>query len=288
MKKPKNDCSEKNIGQQESVQHDDIGISTLATTSVALDLEEHDEWLDLEDPVNATLPPTLGHNSAAPTPAASLGASVPASDDIEIRVSSREDGIGDNRWSFPWQKSHTPSQDDSDTKDNVGLTLAIPHFGSVRRKEEEESKEEEREASVLKPQSVEEPMLDAVSKCECESEDDDNCCAICLSNYEEGEVLIASKYCTHLFHRDCILEWLEKHDNCPSCRVGMVTTIEINKAASSLVGKTRMIKAMECISASPTPPPSPGGRRSPSGRRSPAGRHTPMAPRGGMTPTGRG
>ena len=34
-----------------------------------------------------------------------------------------------------------------------------------------------------------------------------------------GDTLIVSKHCSHLFHKECILEWLEKRDECPICRV---------------------------------------------------------------------
>ncbi len=68
---------------------------------------------------------------------------------------------------------------------------------------------------------------------------------------DEGDILIASKHCSHLFHKDCILEWLEKHETCPVCRVDMVTDSEMNQAATSIVGRTRMYVAVESITRSP-------------------------------------
>lgn len=89
---------------------------------------------------------------------------------------------------------------------------------------------------------------------------------------EEGEVLVASKHCSHLFHKECILSWLEKHDVCPYCRVDMVTAGEINEAATSLLSKQRRSVAVHLRNAASqeTPPSSPGINRSP--RR---GRHMP-------------
>ena len=45
-------------------------------------------------------------------------------------------------------------------------------------------------------------------------------CGICLLDYEAGDVLAASKNpeCNHLFHKECLLDWLEKNQICPSCR----------------------------------------------------------------------
>jgi hypothetical protein len=75
---------------------------------------------------------------------------------------------------------------------------------------------------------------------------------------EEGETVIASKYCPHLFHKECILVWLEKHDMCPCCRTNMVTSTDMNKAATSIVGKTRMCRAVAALKPSHlSPPPSP-------------------------------
>jgi Ring finger domain len=50
------------------------------------------------------------------------------------------------------------------------------------------------------------------------------CCCICLEPYRVGDVVAwsnnTSEECLHVFHKDCIYQWLEnlKHDECPSCR----------------------------------------------------------------------
>lgn len=43
-------------------------------------------------------------------------------------------------------------------------------------------------------------------------------CAVCLSKFEEVEVLRLLPKCKHAFHIDCIDEWLSSHSSCPLCR----------------------------------------------------------------------
>ncbi|XP_073220738.1 E3 ubiquitin-protein ligase ATL42 [Cicer arietinum] len=43
-------------------------------------------------------------------------------------------------------------------------------------------------------------------------------CAICLSKFEDIEILRLLPKCKHGFHIDCIDHWLEKHSSCPICR----------------------------------------------------------------------
>lgn len=43
-------------------------------------------------------------------------------------------------------------------------------------------------------------------------------CAICLSEYEEGEELRTLPECMHSFHVPCIDMWLYSHSSCPMCR----------------------------------------------------------------------
>jgi len=51
-------------------------------------------------------------------------------------------------------------------------------------------------------------------------------CSICLADYEErDDNVLLSRTCPHVFHRDCILDWLERNHNnaeCPCCRIPMV------------------------------------------------------------------
>ena len=45
-------------------------------------------------------------------------------------------------------------------------------------------------------------------------------CSICLSKFEDGEEICFSPNpeCSHSFHKECIVEWLMMHNECPYCR----------------------------------------------------------------------
>ncbi|XP_057790411.1 RING-H2 finger protein ATL2-like [Salvia miltiorrhiza] len=43
-------------------------------------------------------------------------------------------------------------------------------------------------------------------------------CAVCLSEFEEGETGRILPECNHCFHVDCIDAWLRSHIHCPLCR----------------------------------------------------------------------
>ena len=80
---------------------------------------------------------------------------------------------------------------------------------------------------------------------------EEDCCSICLEPYRVGDTVARLKRtgttmtatatttattdaasdgdgcttkscCNHWFHKDCILEWLQNHDDCPLCRVDMI------------------------------------------------------------------
>lgn len=49
-------------------------------------------------------------------------------------------------------------------------------------------------------------------------------CSICLLSYNPGQTICLAKnpLCKHVFHHDCIEEWLKDHSDCPLCRVNLV------------------------------------------------------------------
>ena len=42
-------------------------------------------------------------------------------------------------------------------------------------------------------------------------------CSVCLSEYKEGES-VRKLLCEHLYHSDCIVQWLKVNRTCPLCR----------------------------------------------------------------------
>jgi hypothetical protein len=49
-------------------------------------------------------------------------------------------------------------------------------------------------------------------------------CAICLADYAHVESIQGSKNCQHVFHAECIMDWLVKQQECPCCRTAFGDT----------------------------------------------------------------
>jgi hypothetical protein len=70
--------------------------------------------------------------------------------------------------------------------------------------------------------------------------DHERVCCICLSEYEEGCTLLTGSSCVHKFHYDCSMVWLLRHDECPYCRMLLVSPADFREAAIPLLGQGRI------------------------------------------------
>ena len=43
-------------------------------------------------------------------------------------------------------------------------------------------------------------------------------CMICQEDFEYEERVTMIKQCSHLFHKDCLLCWYDRNQNCPICK----------------------------------------------------------------------
>lgn len=48
-------------------------------------------------------------------------------------------------------------------------------------------------------------------------------CSICLTELGDGPMEVSSTPCKHLFHKDCLVQWLIKSPTCPLCRYNVST-----------------------------------------------------------------
>lgn len=61
-----------------------------------------------------------------------------------------------------------------------------------------------------------------------------------ICKIDDEDDIIESKQCVHIFHKECIEQWLGRRTagfQCPECRVHLVTNEELQKAASSIKEK---------------------------------------------------
>ena len=102
---------------------------------------------------------------------------------------------------------------------------------------------EETHASSVSEKKLEEEEVDADE----EAGKFNHMCSICLSDYKDDECVLSSSTCSHQFHKECILDWLERNGKieCPCCRVPMVDENDVWNKVKRLRKEKRRQKSTE-------------------------------------------
>ena len=107
-----------------------------------------------------------------------------------------------------------PSHRRGGLSQNVIDSLPTKRYETPRRSVTEDGDVVE-DVSLSRANSMEESDL---------QQENADCCAICLVDYEEGVSEIKTLPCGHAFDKECIDSWLEGHTTCPACRQGIENT----------------------------------------------------------------
>eukprot|EP00544_Gedaniella_sp_CCMP2646_P004939 CAMPEP_0202487020 /NCGR_PEP_ID=MMETSP1361-20130828/5458_1 /ASSEMBLY_ACC=CAM_ASM_000849 /TAXON_ID=210615 /ORGANISM="Staurosira complex sp., Strain CCMP2646" /LENGTH=226 /DNA_ID=CAMNT_0049116317 /DNA_START=116 /DNA_END=796 /DNA_ORIENTATION=- len=57
-------------------------------------------------------------------------------------------------------------------------------------------------------------------------------CSICLHNFQVGDHVSETSVCSHLFHGDCLKQWLDSNNRaacCPYCRADIITAADVKR-----------------------------------------------------------
>ena len=65
---------------------------------------------------------------------------------------------------------------------------------------------------------VEDCSLDRMLSVQPQTADSAENCSICIDEYGKDTSVLTELQCGHVFHRDCISQWLTKNGSCPNCR----------------------------------------------------------------------
>ncbi|KAG2181190.1 hypothetical protein INT43_008772 [Umbelopsis isabellina] len=111
-----------------------------------------------------------------------------------------------------------PNETSSIAESHISIRSAVPQrseqhprVGFFRRVLLKKTRKAKSQPDSQPPKSKEEYQSISFDNSE------DAVCAICLSNYEQDE-LVCRLWCQHHFHKDCLHEWLALNSMCPMCK----------------------------------------------------------------------
>jgi len=186
----------------------------------------------------------------------------PSSEELAVQDAVRdvEQGVGSQTMGVPplvgeGEKDRADSSEDASSPELRSLSTGSARSLSLAA---EQSGEEDKEGShdsketlnqtTSHPQSIESDPLplnhqssqqdnEENGNSVVEETEDGNDCPICLGSYENQDRIFQSKHCSHKFHEDCILEWLQTkgRNDCPVCRADVLWKEDMVWAALEVV-----------------------------------------------------
>ena len=75
-------------------------------------------------------------------------------------------------------------------------------------------------------------------KVQIEAKKSANSCIICTEGFQIGSVVMRLPLCSHVFHEECALSWLTKHNTCPYCRRELPAEDDVYESERRRVGRS--------------------------------------------------
>jgi E3 ubiquitin-protein ligase ATL6/9/15/31/42/55 len=79
-------------------------------------------------------------------------------------------------------------------------------------------------------------------------------CAVCLSEFEDDDILRLLTKCSHAFHADCVDAWLASHVTCPVCRANLLPDAEAPASADIAAAASTTPEQADVLAATAPPP----------------------------------